>query len=147
VRPRYERESDRDAEQEIANIFATHCNGEARKLPGAYAEIDFALIRSGKVQCFFEVKDRTGWRPEYETVFLSVAKARALMAYERMGIYVVYVVRLAGMVHYQKLEPKVLAKWDIEYRGRTDRNDDQDVEPVFLVPVRWMRLCDRPVAA
>lgn len=139
MRPRYEAQHNRDAEQDIADIFAAHCNGVARKLPGAYAEIDFALIRNGKVQCFFEVKDRTGWKPEYETVFLSVAKARALMAYERMGIYVCYVVRLQGVIHYQVLNPEVMTKWQIEYRGRTDRNDDQDVEPVFLVPVRWMK--------
>jgi hypothetical protein len=139
MRPRYEAQGDRDSERDIADTFAQYCGGEAIKLPGAYADVDFAFIRKGIIAGFFEVKDRTGWRPEYRTVFLSVAKARSMISYHQLGVNVCYVVRLRGIVYFQQITPEALAGVEIRWGGRTDRNDPQDSEPVFLLPVEHMK--------
>ena len=127
-RPTYETEGDRSSEQEIIDIFAAFIEATPKKMPGHYPEIDFAMIRNNRVVGLAEVKDRTGWKPEYKTVFLSMSKGMALFWYHLLGIPAVYVVRIAGMVHYTLINDR-LKNMKPEWRGRTDRSDWEDIEP------------------
>jgi len=140
MRPIYETEQDRTAEEEIISRWCEHYKYDWEKLPGGYTLIDFAIFKpSGPMQAVAEVKDRPGWKEAYGSVFLSMHKARELYLYFHMGTVAVFIVRTPGdKIRHVRIDERV-KHWHIWWRGRTDRNDPQDLEPCIHIPINEFR--------
>ena len=135
-RPTYERERDRIAEEEIIIRWCEHYKFAWEKLPGGYALIDFAIFKpSGPMEGVAEVKDRPGWKDQYGTVFLSLQKMRELYLYYEMGIPAVFIIRTHGtIIRHVRIDARV-KDWSIWWAGRRDRDDPDDLEPCYHIPI------------
>lgn len=110
----------------------------AVKMPKAY-EVDFAVMRSGRVVGVVEVKVRSRHYPE---IILSLHKAQALRRFAAWGLHARLIVATPEGVFLHRVTSEVTP---ITLGGRTDRGDPDDVEPVVRYPVAGMRrVCDAP---
>lgn len=131
-RPLYERGRDLREEEKAIEILCRRGKLAAHKLPRRY-EIDYLLLQRGGMYGWAEVKVRPGVE-RYDSFMLSCAK---VMAGRRLaevfgGRFIVVVRRTDDLMVLDALShrPDYVAMG-----GRTDRGDDQDMEPV--AHYRW----------
>jgi hypothetical protein len=135
-RPIYERpanlKDERDAIPKIERLWG--CS--LVKLPIAY-NLDFAAVRDGRVVAWIEFKRRHRLFGAFADVFLSVQKLRTahqLESVSKAGSF--FVVQFDDVL----VSAPILGEWPIEIRGRTDRGDWQDLEPVARIPTSAFRI-------
>lgn len=131
-RPTYERASDLKGESKAIEILCRRGKLAAHKLPRRY-EVDYLLLRRGSMYGWAEVKVRPGVE-NHDTFMLSCAK---VMAGRRLsdvfgGRFIVVVRRSDDMMVLDALSHRPAY---VAMGGRTDRGDDQDMEPV--AHYRW----------
>jgi hypothetical protein len=130
-RPTYETTTDRQHEKRIAEIISDLWFCHVRKLPVAY-RLDYAASRAGEVLAWIEIKKRNCTIDQYPDVFLSLQKVIAANQLHSVSERpCMFVVEFNDALAYARI---VKPGRKIMVRGRTDRNDWQDVEPIVLIP-------------
>ncbi len=131
-RPQYENAESRADEEAFAAVAEKLWNVQLRKLPIAYG-LDFAALRGVEVKSLIEFKRRHRTFDQYDTTFLSAQK---VMAAQRLagatGLPTLFVVKFDDKFAYVNILSVI---WRFEFRGRTDRGDWQDEEPVAVIPM------------
>lgn len=137
--PIYETQAHLRREEEFSRLVAEKFKCTFVKLPMRYG-LDFAAIRNGKVVGFVELKVRGNPVGSYQTFMLSTHKfmsARAL--HDTTGLPCTLAVSWSDVWGYLPManafpDENGRSRFEIGFGGRWDRGDDQDVEPVFLIP-------------
>jgi len=129
MRPMYETEQDRGAEERVVQLLCDRWECRWWKLPIAY-RLDYSLSRGDEVEAWVEIKCRNKSYPEMN---LSLHKWMAGKELNRAtGLPFILVYAFGDEVYWRAVEndnPKVIM-W-----GRTDRNDWQDIEPTVVFPL------------
>jgi hypothetical protein len=145
MRTLYETPQDKERERAAVAAFAARYGLDTVELPPRYP-VDFAVVRGGdggldEVTAFGEVKIRSNPADRYPTAILGASKwAEAVTLAERTGCKLIL---LYGWDMGQDLRWVELTQLTNPPRiapgGRTDRDDDQDEEPVVHIPVELFR--------
>lgn len=116
--------------------------GTLMKLPTRYA-LDWGLANpacSNNIEKWVELKGRANNYRAYATYAISVEKvARALELEERTGLPSILVVRFtngAYMAYFKRFLEKPVV---IRMGGRSDRDDPQDQEPMWHLPIEKLQ--------
>jgi hypothetical protein len=137
----YERPEDIAAERTALDKACEVWKCTAEKLPMKY-ELDYLLLREGRGVAWLEIKSRTNARPAYPTYMISLSKvmaARRLSEASQLPSFLL--VQWSDACGYVRLDS--LLDFRTAVGGRTDRGDEQDIEPVALIPVgEFARLRD-----
>jgi len=138
-RPEYESQNDRNNEQAIIAVVESKWHCKAQKLKKRL-ELDFALIRNGKIVAFAEVKQRNVLHDTYKTFAISLHKwLKAKELSEACKIPVFFVIGYKDGIRWVKHD---LTEYEMFMGGRTDRGDAQDVEPMIHIPIKqfsWLK--------
>jgi hypothetical protein len=129
MRPVYETGADKTRERKLANEMALLWEVAAKENPKMYP-IDFCFVNDKKeVVGFAEIKTRTHPFGTFQTYILSVHKvADAKSLASATGKSVLLVVQWScGTIAYLDLDCQPDR---VEWGGRSDRGDGQDMEPV-----------------
>jgi hypothetical protein len=133
MRLKYERPEDIVAERAALDRACEVWKCTAEKLPMKY-ELDYLLLREGKGVAWLEIKSRTNPRTEYPTYMIALTKimaARRLSeASQRPSFLLVQWTDACGYIRIDSLLDFTTA-----VGGRTDRGDEQDIEPVAKIPI------------
>jgi len=141
MRPIYESDTDLYNEREVINALNDLWQTQSTKLPRSYG-LDYTLTRGGRVTAFVEIKCRTIPSWTYDTYMISLAKVlKAKSLGNNVGVPAFLVVRWNDMVGYVDLRIVAL---DVQVGGRKDRGDEQDIEPVCMIPIKEFKSCMRP---
>lgn len=149
MRPIYETTADRKREAAVAETLAASWDCEMVKLPRQYP-VDYMAIRNGKPTAFVEIKCKTYPKEVIDRnggFMMSLAKwanARALC--ESSGLKFCIAVQYPESMWYCRVNAWEDFSHDgIQFFGRTDRNDPQDMEPcILLKPDRWTQIPNTP---
>jgi RecB family exonuclease len=135
MRPIYETEENIAVEKSMAAWIEPIWKCKVRKLPRAY-NLDYAVTRDNKITAWLELKRRYRTLSEHPTVFLSLQK---VMAAERLygvtRLPCLFVVQFNDGYAYTSM----LRERSVEFRGRVDRGDIEDQEPVVVIPVEQFK--------
>ncbi len=137
TRPTYERPADLEAEREM--IAAVFPSVVAHKLPVSY-RIDYLLevykTSAGIRRAWCECKARNVPFGTYADYMLSLGKFAAGCELARnTGYPLLLIVRWTDCITRHTLDTSTPAAYPIEMGGRKDRDDDQDIEPVVMIPL------------
>lgn len=125
---RYETDADRVEEARIGAIIAKHWRCEVRKMPERYT-LDYAAVRGDVLFAALEIKARNRRLFEFQDVFVNLNKVVAARGFEAVGVKTFYIVQFTDHLAYTSL----IVSDRIEYRGRKDRQDWEDVQPVVCI--------------
>ena len=126
---RYERQSDRDEEARISAVISDLWRCKVHKLPDRYT-LDYCASRGGPVIAGLEIKARKRALEQYDDVFVTLNKVFAARQWDEMGLPSFFVVQFTDCLAYADLRPKRR----VEFRGREDRGDWQDQQPIVCIP-------------
>ena len=133
MRPMYETQGNRQAEAEFSTLLSEAFNCSLHKLPIRYG-LDFSAVKNDIILGFLETKIRTNPVHRYPTYMISLGKFMSANALtQATGKNCRLAVRWSdawGYV-YLKMTPDI----SISMGGRRDRGDEQDIEPVCLIPI------------
>lgn len=139
-RPLYETDNDRRKERLAMDRLLMGSNKVFRKLPIRYG-VDFAIISDGKIVSWAEVKCRNNSSALYQTLMISAAKIwTGVTLSAQTGKPFFIVAEWTDGIGYLKIPDVSL--FDLGFGGRTDRNDAQDMEPVYFIPVELFKMKD-----
>lgn len=141
-RPLYESNTDLNNEQYVAQKIGTAWGCEFKKMPIRY-HLDFVLTKGDKAVAFCEVKSRNYTMQRIDEMggyLMSIGKwSAAKNLSEASGLPFILVARTLDGIWYTVV--KDFKPDDVLVRGRTDRNDWQDIEPCVLLKCeRFKRL-------
>ena len=133
-RPLYESNTDLNNEQYVAQKIGTAWGCEFKKMPIRY-HLDFVLTKGDKAVAFCEVKSRNYTMQRIDEMggyLMSIGKwSAAKNLSEASGLPFILVARTLDGIWYTVV--KDFKPDDVLVRGRTDRNDWQDIEPCVLL--------------
>jgi len=134
ARPLYETEDDRKRELAAINRLLRGTEKTVRKLPIRYG-VDFAIITNGEITAWAEVKCRNNSSALYPTLMISAAKIwQGVYTSINTGKPFFVVAEWTDKIGFTKIE--TVEGLSLGFGGRTDRNDSQDVEPVYFIPIK-----------
>ena len=136
-RPMYETKKDLDHEKEVAKKLGKAWGVEFKKLPIRY-HVDFVLTKGENAVGFCEVKTRNYTMSRINEMggyIMSMGKWSAAKSLsETSGLpFILVILALDGMWYLKSTEFK---HDGIKVRGRTDRDDWQDMEPCVILNCR-----------
>lgn len=139
TRPLYETREDVERENEIARAIGAYFKCELVKLPIAY-RLDWIALRDDAPVAWIEAKRRFKTLEQYGDTFLSLQKVLAARELNLVSnVRCLFVVQFDDCLAYADILKPPTRR--IAVRGRTDRGDWQDVEPVVLIPaIEWIRM-------
>lgn len=143
-RPVYEGKDDMSREAVFSRLVAEKFNCTLVKMP-KLSGVDFCISSDGELAGFLEVKVRTNRRQQYPTYMISakkIAMAESLMS--AFGLPTVLAVRWSDSWGHTDLNG--LPQEYVSFGGRKDRNDPQDMEPVFLIPMSRFSVIPLPAS-
>jgi|TARA_R100000963_G_C4629283_1_gene94769 hypothetical protein len=129
----YEKPEDIVAERTALDKACEVWKCVAEKLPMKY-ELDYLLLREGKGVAWLEIKSRTNTRLAYPTYMISLGKimaARRLSEASQLPSFLL--IQWSDACGYIRIDS--LLDFRTAVGGRTDRGDEQDIEPVAMIPV------------
>jgi len=133
-RPLYESNTDLNNEQYVAQKIGAVWGCEFKKMPIRY-HLDFVLTKGDKAVAFCEVKSRNYTMQRIDEMggyLMSIGKwSSAKNLSEASGLPFILVARTLDGIWYTVV--KDFKPDDVLVRGRTDRNDWQDIEPCVLL--------------
>ena len=110
-----------------------HCRAE--KMSTRY-EVDYALLRRGKVMAWAEIKCRKNIRAKYDTYAVGLRKIMSGQALATAtNLPFLLIVRWTDALGW--IAPEMN---DVRWGGRFDRNDAQDIEPMVHIPISAFKL-------
>lgn len=131
ARPFYEDENDRRREADVVRKLMSP-NDTIQKLPIRYG-VDFMIFRNETPFKWVEVKCRNNPKDQYPDLMISVAKiVGGINLSEKTGIPFVLVIDWSDCICSLRIYNTDGFK--MSWGGRADRNDAQDMEPVFHIP-------------
>ena len=140
ARPLYETSEDRRREEYVAGIISQKLNVNLFKLPIKYS-IDFAAYDKTTLdlRSWIEIKCRN--IPSYEEmqiryfiIALSKIMAGLQLSMTSRKPFFIYWAFLDKSIYYTEICQEFIAEVaDIKVKGRSDRNDWQDTEPVVCI--------------
>lgn len=135
MRPYYENQRDLTNENLVATALKEK-GMDLVKMPVSY-RLDFAMLHKGKVRGFAELKTRNNRHDKYPTLMISLGKVMsARQLSEATGTRsILFVKFLDGLYWCDFASP-----FDLKIGGRTDRQDDADIEPVAHFPMKVFRM-------
>ena len=126
MRPRYERQADRDGEQKLIKLACKRYSLDGFfKLPASYI-LDFAVSRNDQIIGFVEVKKRTTAMRQYPTFFVALHRVLQAKQYELIGLHSRIIVEWSDRIGSVRLDKP----FELRFGGRSDRNDSADQEPM-----------------
>ena len=137
-RPIYETIQDLTNESSVMYALSEKFNCTFRKMPRKYG-LDYAALRDGRVVAFLEVKCRTCRSDKYEEYMLSLHKVMAatkLSSTTNLPCFLV--VAWTDAIGYTHISAP-----SVGFGGRQDRNDNDDMEPVALIPINHFHIVPR----
>ena len=138
ARPLYETADDRQRELAAVNRLLRGTEKTVRKLPIRYG-VDFAIITNGEITAWAEVKCRNNSSALYPTLMISAAKIwQGVYTSINTGKPFFVVAEWTDKIGFIRIETVKDIK--IGFGGRTDRGDTQDIEPVYLIPIKAFKL-------
>lgn len=133
-RPQYETDADLQRESAVIERFKSKWNVEVEKLPVRYY-LDYIMHRGDKTLAFCEIKTRNvkiQQIKDWGGFILSLSKwISAKNIVEATGLPFILIYRTFDGDYYNKITE--FTHDGIYYRGRTDRNDWQDMEPCVML--------------
>jgi hypothetical protein len=143
MRGLYETQDDLDRENSVVKTLEKAWNCTMTKLPIRY-HLDFVIKRGDKAVAFCEVKTRNYTMAQIDSFggyLMSIGKWASAEGLTRAsGLPFVLVVKTSdGLYHaiFKDFKPD-----DVLVRGRTDRNDWQDIEPCVLLNTQRFKLLE-----
>ncbi len=134
MRPMYESGDNLKSEFSVIQSVCDRWKCEYSKLPIRY-HLDYVMRRGDKAVAFCEVKTRNYKMSEIDSMggyLMSVGKWMAGKSMSKStGLPFVLVVKTTDGIWYAKFTE--FKPDDVLVRGRTDRNDWQDIEPCVLL--------------
>jgi hypothetical protein len=107
------------------------------KLPKGY-RIDFAMCDGEEITSWVEVECRKNPFNQYPTLAIIITKLMAGLAFEnKTGLPFFLVVHWPDFLGYIRI--KSLSEFKILKGGKTDRNDNADVEPMVHIPIQMFK--------
>lgn len=134
TRPNYEGDKDLKAEYEIAAELTRAWAWRFEKLRKE-DRWDFLAYENDRPAAFVEIKNRKNPSTQYPTLILSAKKYMWGLAYMRLNVCAIIVVRWTDGIYWMKIDQG--AAPDIRYGGRSDRGDPKDIELLVHLPVDW----------
>ena len=117
-------------EQAVLDKLCKRWKCEAFKLPVRY-DLDYALLRDGRLKCFVEIKCRSSAQATYPTAVVGFRKVLAgLNLSDRAGVPFYLVYRWTNALGYTGT-----FTGEIRAGGRYDREDEQDPDLWMHIPV------------
>lgn len=131
TRPLYETEADLANEVDAQSVIESLWSCDIKKLPMRYL-VDWAIFQEGKLRAYAEFKRRKHAMAKFDTLILSHHKwvAGKTLASEANVPFVV-IVQFNDKLAFCETKHAAPISWS----GRTDRGDQQDLEPVVHIPV------------
>jgi hypothetical protein len=134
VRPIYETTKDLSNESDVANMLSRRWDCNFVKLPIRY-HLDFVLTRGDKAVAYAELKTRNYSMADIDKMggyLMSIGKWSAAKQLSQASLlpFILIVRTLDGLYRSSFTE---FIPDDVLVRGRTDRNDWQDIEPCVLL--------------
>ncbi len=130
MRPLYETDADLKREGSVVEILEKAWNCTMTKLPIRY-HLDYVARRGDKAVAFCEVKTRNYTMQKIDQLggyLMSIGKwSSAESLYRASGLPFILAVHATDGVYYASFTE--FTPDDVLVRGRTDRNDWQDIEP------------------
>jgi len=136
-RPTYETSADLERESAVIDRFKSKWNVEVSKLPLRY-HLDYIMHRGDKALAFCEVKTRNlpiKKLEEWGGFIAALNKwvfAKTLV--ESTGLPFILIYRTLDGDYYNKITD-FTSHDGIHFRGRTDRNDWEDIDPGVMLSV------------
>lgn len=131
MRPTYETAQSKEVERQMAIALAGLWCCDVVKLPIAY-RLDYAAMRDKRITAWLELKRRYRNFADHDSVFLSLQKVLAAVELNGYsGLPCLFVVQCNDGFFYTNILKEFRT---IEFRGRVDRNDWQDQEPITAIP-------------
>ena len=138
MRPTYESEDDLKREAAVISGVESAWKCKAVKLSVKYS-LDYVFVREDKAYAFCEVKTRKYTMAEIDQFggyLLSMGKWRAAKQIsEATKLPFFLIVKTTDGLYHADFYPPFGFPDDVLVRGRTDRNDWQDIEPCVLLNV------------
>lgn len=137
-RPFYETQEDLSREREVADEIARVWKCKVRKMPVSY-RVDYALFSVNTLLAWLEIKCRRNAMKAYDTYMISADKIMSgLDLAHHANAPFLLVVKWSDGIGYTKITK--LSDYKIEFKGRDDRNDPNDMEPVAMIPIENFEL-------
>jgi hypothetical protein len=134
MRPIYETTADLQREDDVLKVLEKLWNLKLIKLPIRY-HLDFVAVKEDRAKAFVEVKTRNYSMQQIDAMggyLMSIGKwSSAKSLYDCSGLPFVLVAKTTDGIYYSVF--KEFKPDDILVRGRTDRNDWQDIEPCVVI--------------
>lgn len=138
ARPLYESANDRRRERAAMERLFEGTGRTVRKLPIRYG-IDFAVIRDGQIVSWAEVKCRYNSSALYPTLMISAAKIWTGINLSKDTLKPFFIVaEWTDGIGFLKVTD--VSVFELGFGGRTDRDDEQDVEPVYFIPIDMFKM-------
>jgi hypothetical protein len=132
----YETGADLDRETSVVNVIEKAWNCTMTKLPIRY-HLDYVARRGDKAVAFCEIKTRNYTMAQIDSFggyLMSIGKwSSAESLHRASGLPFSLVVHATDGIYYSMF--KEFIPDDVLVRGRTDRNDWQDIEPCVMLNV------------
>jgi len=137
-RPLYETRGDIANEERALRAIESRAKKRGVKLPMSY-RMDYAMITEQKeITSWIEVKTRKHNKGRYETLAIGLNKLMAGIALEeRTKLPFFLIIAWDDFIGYIRISS--LEGFKIAMGGRTDRDDDQDQEPMVHIPVEQFK--------
>jgi hypothetical protein len=140
MRPTYETQEDLDIENKIASLLEKTWNCDMVKMPVRY-HLDFVMKRNGKAVAFCEIKTRSRTMEAINKLggyLLDIGKwSSAKQLVDCSGLPFILVVCTLDGTYYARFTEFVPKGVDV--KGRTDRNDWQDVGPCVVLDTQLFK--------
>ncbi len=157
---RYETAVDKANEVEIIEIIEDRLFklgwGTIHKVPARYANIDswgwkkanppdkrLLIPNPNKVFGGFEIKNKQGFDFSSKLdPWISITKANALIRSDEMGIPAFLIYRDKNLrIQWARIKFDCIKRYEIEWGGRTDRDDPMDRQLFFKIPrAEWFTM-------
>jgi len=143
MRPIYESKKDLDGEVQVAEVLGQKWGCKFIKLPIRY-HLDFVITKGDMAVAYAELKVRKYSMPDIGRMggyMISLGKwAAAKQMSEASLLPFILVVKASDGIY--QYTTKTFEHDGVMVRGRTDRNDWQDVEPCVMLNVdRFKKVC------
>jgi hypothetical protein len=140
MRTLYETQQDRDREERVKEHLQAVWKSTLHKLPIRYEVEWLAFRKDGRAVAAIEFKWRSNPSGRFETYLLALGK---WMALDRLrvacGLRSILVVEFSDALMFHVLGEVDSDEIRIEWGGRTDRSDPNDMEPCVMIPMEKFR--------
>lgn len=137
-RPTYETPEDLAREEMVARRLEQYYDVKLSKLSPKYP-FDRVIEDGTKVTGFVEIKVRTNPMNQYPSYLIAAPKLFHAMQWTSLQRTPCYLaVQWADELGVHEIKPE--KDYPLKIAGRTDRNDWQDIEPCFMIPLKWFSL-------